>query len=233
MNFLPTNRLRLYRDFKALDTNDYYGLVRYFEQHEDGIRALDVDEYFECALVYTNALFETGQHGKHLVMCDHLLEIIIMHNIDAWGGEDLYNRVLFRKAASLYHLQEYPKAEHVLRELTKIDPADLLTRRFLEKCLHQQKPAWLLKTRAACVAFSLVAATVIAFELFVIGPFFETWLTTAQMVHNVLLGAGVGIFAIGEGIHVWRSKSAVARFADRAKRKKDATITTGSARSPR
>lgn len=223
MNFLPANRLRLYRDFKALDANDFHGIVRYFEQYEEGIRALDFDEYFECTLAYTNAIFETGFHGKHLVMCDHLLEIIIMQNIESWGGEDLYTRVLFRKATSLYYLQEYPKAEHVLRELVKIDPADPLPRRFLEKCLLRQKPAWLMKARAACVAFSLIAAAVIFVELFVVKHFFATWLMPMQIAHNLLLGAGVGFFVVGEFLHAWRCRMAVVKFVERVKKRK---ITT-------
>lgn len=229
MNFMPANRLRLYRDFKALVSNDYYGIMRFYEQYEDGIRALEFDEYLECTLAYTNALYETGNHGKHLVMCDHLLEIIIMQNIDTWGGEDLYERVLFRKAASLFHLQEYPKAEHVLRELIKIDPSDRVSCRFLEKCLLQQKPGWLMKTRATCVAFSLLAATVVALELFVVKPFFGSWLFPLQVAHNVLLGTAIGVFVAGESIHAWHCRKTAAGFANRVKQRKP---TTGSTHSP-
>jgi len=223
MNFLPANRLRLYRDFKALDSNDFHGIVRYFEQHEDGIRALDFDECFECTLAYTNALYATGQHGKHLVMCSHLLEIIIMHNIESRGGENLYERMLHRKASSHYQLHELEQAEHVWRELIKIDPADRIARRFLEKCLLQQTPGWLMKTRAAGVALSLLAAIVIAVELLIVKSFFEDWLFAFQIGHNVVLGVGVGFFAIGESWHAWRCRRSVLRFADRVKRRK---ITT-------
>lgn len=221
MNFLPANRLRLYRDFKALESNDYYGIVRYYEQYEDGIWALDFDEYLECTVAYTNALFETGHHGKHLVMCDHLLEMVIMQNIESWGGEDLYERILFRKAASLFQLQEYPKAEHVLRELVKIDPASPQPRRFLEKCLLHQKPPWLMKTRAACVALSLLAAAVIALELFVVKSFFGAWLLPVQIAHNVLLGAGISVFVVGEMLHAWRCRKAVNSFSRQLRRRKE------------
>lgn len=220
MNFLPANRLRLYRNFKAIDANDFYGIVRFYEQFEDGIQALDFEEYLDCTLAYTNALFETGGHGKHLVMCDHLLEIIIMQNIENWGGEDLYAKTLFRKAASLYQLQEYPKAEYVLRELVKIHPADPLPCRFLEKCLLRQKPAWLMKTRAACVGLSLLAAAVIALELFVVKPFFESWLASVRIAHNILLVAGVGSFVAGESLHGWRCRHRAISFAAAMRRRK-------------
>ena len=223
MNFLPANRLRLYRNFKALDSNDFHGIVRYFEQHEDGIRALDFDECFECTLAYTNALYETGQHGKHLVMCNHVLEIIIMQNIESRGGEYLYERMLHRKAASHYQLHEFEQAGHVWHELIKNDPADRLARRFLEKCLLQQKPGWLMKTRAAGVALSLLSAMVIAVELLIVKSFFEDCLFAFQIGHNVLLGAGVGSFAFGESWYAFQCRRNVLRFTARAKRRK---ITT-------
>lgn len=220
MNILPSNRLRLYREFKAIAADDSHGIVRYYEQFEEGIQTFDFEEYLDCTLAYANALFETGNHGKHLVMCDHLLEIVIMQNIETWGGEDLYERLLFKKAASLFQLHEYPKAEHVLRELVKIYPHEKVPPRFLEKCLLRQKPAWLTKTRAACVGFSLLAAVVIAVELFVVEPFFSGWLHGFRIAHNILLFSGISIFAFGESLHAWRCRKAVTRFVARMRRRK-------------
>jgi tetratricopeptide (TPR) repeat protein len=220
MNILPSNRLRLYREFKAIGADDYHGIVRYYEQFEEDIQAFDLDEYLDCTLAYSNSLFETGNHSKHLVMCDHLLEIVIMQNIETWGGEDLYERLLFKKAATLFQLHEYPKAEHVLRELVKIYPDEKLPRRFLEKCLLRQKPAWLTTTRAACVGLSLLAALVIAVELFAIKPFLPDWLFPFQVAHNVLLFSGIGIFVLGESLHAWRCRKAVTGFVGRIKKRK-------------
>jgi tetratricopeptide (TPR) repeat protein len=220
MNILPSNKLRLYREFKALGADDYHGIVRYYEQFEDDIQTFGLEEHLDCTIAYANALFETGNHNKHLVMCDHLLEIAIMQNIETWGGEDLYERLLFKKAASLFQLREYPKAEHVLRELVKIYPDEKLPRRFLEKCLLRQKPVWLTKTRAACVGLSLLAALVIAVELFVVKHFFPDWLSPLQVGHNVLLFSGIGIFAFGESLHALRCHKAVARFVEKMRRRK-------------
>ncbi|MBK8193111.1 MAG: hypothetical protein IPK76_07850 [Lewinellaceae bacterium] len=212
MNFLPANRLRLYRNFKALDGNDHNGIIRYYEQFEDGISSLDFEEYFDCTLVYTNALFQSGHHGRNVVMCDHLLELIIMQNIETWGGEDLYATILFQKAASLYNLDEYARSEHVLRELIKIYPNQPLFRRFLEKCLLRRKPSWLSKTRAATVALVLLSAIVIALEIFVVKPFFEEWYRAAQITHNVMLVSGIAVFASGEMLHALRCRWAVISF---------------------
>lgn len=220
MSFLPAYRLRLYRNFKALESNDFQGIIRFYEQFEEGIQSLDFEEYFDCTLAYTNALFQTGNHGKHIVMCDHLLEVIIMQNIESWGGEDLYAKTLFLKAASLFHLHEYPKAEHVLRELVKIHPTDRMPCRFLEKCLLRQRPAWLMKTRAATVGIVLLTAVVIAVEIFIVTPFFSSLVSTFQVMHNVLLGLGVFVFVAGEICHALRSHYSADSFARRMFRRK-------------
>ena len=201
MYFLPAERLRLYRNFKSIEVNDFHGLIRFYEQNEDGIRALDFDEYLDCTLTYTNALFEAADHGKHLVMCDHLLELVIMQNVDHWGGEDLYHRLLFKKATSLYHLQEYGKSERILREIIKIYPHDHLAAVFLNKALLHQKPVWLFRARAATVAFALMAVVVIALEILALPMFFPSLLQPFQTAHNLLIALSLASLSGGEAWH--------------------------------
>ncbi len=220
MNFLPANRLRLYRNFKAIEAHDFHGLVRYYERFEDGIRALDFDEWLDCTLAYTDALFETGNNGKHLVMCDYLLETLIMHNIGNWGGEDLFARTLFKKSASLYQLQEYPTAEHVLRELIKIYPDEQGAIQFLQRCLLCQRPVWLLRIRAIAVGLLLFTTLFIAFEMFVIRPFYEAQIWWVQGLHNGLLIASVLLLAFGEGLHAWQARQSATRFGEQMRVRK-------------
>lgn len=220
MSYLPAYRLKLYRNFKALEVNDFYGIVRYYERFEDAIRTLDFDEYFDCTLAYANALFETGNYGKHIVMSDHLLELLILHNIETWGGEDWYAKTLFRKAASLYQLQQYPKAEHILRELLKLNPSDRMTLRFLISCLLRQRPSWLHRLRAAAILLTLCAALIVALELFVVKPFFPDWYQLVLILHNVLLFGGIGMLFAGESLHWIRCQGRAVRFAKRMRQRR-------------
>lgn len=206
MQFLPANRLKLYRNFKAIEAQDFHGVVRFYERFEDGIRALDFEEYFDCTLIYTNALFETAQYGKHVVMCDHLLETIIMQSIETWGGEDIYAGILYDKSVSLYYLEDYPASEHVLRELLKIHPYNHAYLRLLNKCLLRQRPTWLMTTRAISVALILLSSCIVALQLFVVKPFFIGWNDTALSAHYATLAAGLGTLFGGEFYHTWRCK---------------------------
>lgn len=216
MYFLPAERLRLYRNFKSIEVNDFHGLIRFYEQNEDGIRALDFDEYLDCTLAYTNALFEAADYGKHLVMCDHLLELVIMQNVDRWGGEDLYHRLLFKKSAALYHLQEFSKSERILRELIKIYPHDRLAAVYLNKALLHQKPGWLFRARAATVAFALMAVVVIALEILAIPTFFPSLLQPFRIAHNLLIAMSLASLSIAEAWHALRSMLRTKRFVRQA-----------------
>ena len=223
MAYLPTYRLRLYRNFKAISTADYYGIVRYYEQFEEAIGTLDMEEYFDCTLAYTEALYEVGNYRQHLVMCDHLLELVIIQNIETWGGEDIYTKLLFRKAKSLYQQEEYPESAYILRELIKLQPRNPQPVRYLRGCLTRQKPEWLTKTRALAIAFTLLAAATIALEMFVVRPFFLDYYQAALLVHNILMVSAVLTFAGGEFWHGWRCHKEACLFAQKMLARKKAS----------
>ena len=220
MYILPTERLRIYRNFKSIEVNDFHGLIRYYEQHEDGIRSLDFDEYLDCTLAYNNALFEAANHGKHLVMCDHLLELVIMQNVDQWDGQDLYHRLLFKKSASLYHLHEYGKSERILREIVNIYPQDRLAALYLNKVLMLQKPHWLFRARAITVAFALMAVVIIALEILAIPTFFPSLLQPMQIAHNLLIALSLASLSVGEAWHSLRCRYQTRTFVQAASKRK-------------
>lgn len=225
MHYLPAQRLKLYRNFKAIDAVDYHGIVRFFERFEDGIRTLDDDEYFDCAFTYTEALFETGQYGKNAVMCDHLLELVITQNIETWDGTDIYAKLLLRKAASLYQLAEYARSAHVLREYIKIYPNDRFARHFLYTCLTRQKPGWLAKTRAVAIGLAFLAVAAVAVELFVVRPFFFDYYEKSLLAHNFLLGSAIFVLAAGEFRQVWLCRRAVGTLARTARDRQQQKIS--------
>lgn len=221
MGLLPAHRLKTYRNFKAIESSDSYGIVRYFERFEDDIHALDFEENFDCTVAYTHALFEIGEFRKHNVMADHLLETIIANNITTWGGEDLYAKVLFRKATALYELHENRATEHILREILKMHPRHRESAEFLQKCLLARRPAWLTRARNwSLLLILLSAAGIAATEIFVIRPFFNRFYQLAQWLDFGLLAIALGLLAAAEGFHFWRSREQVRQFRQQCLRKK-------------
>lgn len=220
MYSLPAERLRLYRNFKAIEINDFHGIIRFYEQHEDAIADLDFEEYLDCTLAYTNALFACAEYGKHLVMCDHLLELVIMHNVDHWSGDDLYHHLLFKKSAAFYHLGEYAKSERILRETIKIYPHDRLAAVYLNKALLAQKPVWLFRARAAMVAFALLAVLVIALEILAVPKFFPHLAQPMRVAHHLLIALSLAAISLGEAGHSLRCFLHTQQFVRRAMKNK-------------
>jgi hypothetical protein len=219
MYFLPAHRLRLYRQFKSLEVTDFHGIIRFYEQQEEGIRSLDLDAYFECTLAYTDALLETAEYGKHGVMCDHLLELIIVYNIDTWGGEDIYNRILYDKAVSLFYQMEYSRSEYVLRELIKINPNQPTYISLLKKCLLRQKPAWLFRARAASVLLVLLSAFSGALHLFVFQVFFKDYEHQILWLQQGLMATGLTLLLGAESLHLFRCSRQANTFARAAQQR--------------
>lgn len=214
MHFLPANRLRLYRNFKAIEANDFYGVIRFYERFENALRALDFEEYLECTVLYANALFETEQYGKHIVMCDHLLEMVVQNNVQSWGGDDIYLKTLYDKAVSLFYLREFAKSAHVLSELIKMDPRHNGYLRLFNKNLLFQRPNWMRTTRGLSILFILLSAVTIALQLFLIKPFMSDLEEETQLLHYCLLGLGIGVLLFAESLHAWRCARRSTTFRD-------------------
>jgi hypothetical protein len=120
MMFRPTYHSKIYRSFLSLDENSFQEIIHFFEDHEKEIQGLDFEEYFDLLVAYVTALFEVGAYKEHLLMVDVVIETSILNNILEYKGEDLYQRMLFLKASSLYNTQQYQKAENVLCELMRM-----------------------------------------------------------------------------------------------------------------
>jgi tetratricopeptide (TPR) repeat protein len=184
------HRSSVYLNFKEIDDRAFQTIVRFFEENESDIQLLRFDEYLEVLLAYTAALFEVGAYSNYIAVCDYAIESVIYFNIEQYGGEDIYAKLLFRKAASFYHLMEYKKSEKILRELIRINPDDKLTAAFLRKCLRAQATDLVRKTRIVSVLFFLIAAMIIAVEIFAIETLFPSQLKATQYLRNTIFGTG-------------------------------------------
>ena len=220
MTHLPAYRLKLYRNFKALKPSGYYGIVHFYEQHEEAIRQLGQEEYFDCTLAYTEALFHIGNYRQHLVMCDHLLEQVMLHNINTWGGDDIYTRLLLQKAKTLLRIHETQRSEHVLRELVKLHPYEKQFEVLLRNCLLRQKSAWKHRCRSTTIVLVFLAVAAIGVELFVVRRFFIDWYEKALLLHNGLLIASVLVLVAGEYGHFRACRRVASSFVQKIRAKK-------------
>lgn len=215
-----TYHSKLYRDFKGLDTSSYQTILRFYEDWETEIQQLEFSEFFELQNAYAQALFETGAYKKHLLMADTIIETAILRNIYVFHGEDIYSKMLFKKAASHYNLLEYEKAEYVLRELIKINPHNLDAIAFLKKCLRCQKPNYVKTTRAIAVFLFLITAIITCAELLFFRPFRPNYVTLVEQSRVVTFCLGWVILIGGDLLLRWRVEKTVNFLVEDIKMKK-------------
>ena len=211
---------KIYRGFKEIETHEYLSLVRYYEVYENEIKQLGFSEFFELLITYTEALFEVGAYQNHCSMVDLAIEISIVNNIKFYNKKDIYYELLFKKAASCFNLLKYNEAEHILRELIKIDPQNDLSIRFLNKCLHQKKSKFVRNMRALSIILFLLAALVISIELIIVRPLFEASTSSVELTRNSLFLSGVLILVGSDLVNRFKVNKHVNSFVMAARLRK-------------
>ena len=176
---------KIYQEFKAIEGKEHLSIVRFYESYEADIPQLNFTEYFELLISYTNALFEIGAYQTHAKVVDIAIQHSILYNIKFYNGQDIYTELLFKKAASCYHLMEYDQTEHILRELIKISPYNEMTHRFLKKCLKRKHPEYLKNARGLSILFLLATALVVAVELIIVRNLLPSYTTLFENVRIV------------------------------------------------
>ena len=217
MQHFKTYHSPIYRGFKAIEASDYREVVHYFEKHEKRIVELEFDEYFEMLVSYSHSLFEIGSYAKHVLMADVVIEASIEQNVQFFHGEDVYYNTLFRKAASFYNLYEHDKAEHILKELIKMDPYNGEAALFLKKCLHDRKSSLIKNMRAAAMVLFLLTPMIIAAEVLFISHFYPNLEQLIRTFWMITFLAGWVCYLSGDLIHRYRETLKVDRYIAESK----------------
>ena len=210
----------LIAQYRQLDMGAHRDIIRFYEANKQTLPHLDIDEFIEIELGYTNALFEVGRYESFLITVQYLLEALIYHNIQYVNGEDAYENLLFRKAAAHYQLLELNSAARVLWEILRINPDNQAAAYLLKRCLVKSEPLFLRTAKAISIFLFLLSALVIGLELLIIRPFFD------QYAHGVEIARiGIFLFALvlliaADGLHRLRSFHHVNKEMERFRKRK-------------
>ena len=191
----PRHSSQLYRQLRDVDPRDAQRIIRMYEEQEQEIGRLDVVEYFELTVYYTDALFSTGAYRQHLMMVDLVIQACMTHNIDSVPDidGDIFEHLIFRKAVSTYRLRDYPAAARLARELIRINPNREMYVRFLRIIEFRRQKRLLQFGRGGFIFCLLVTAALITVQLLVLSAFFPE--------HNQLARSGV-VVAFAGGIAI-------------------------------
>ncbi len=214
----------IYAIFKEIDVASYHDIINFYQRNQGSFSQLSTDEYFEVFFVYSNALFETARYRAYTDVTAVLLEMIIFHNIKYINQEDIFESVLFKKAAAHYHLFELDKAEKILWELLKINPSNSVAAYLLRKCKTKQQPTFVRWAQGTSIILFMLAATTIALELLLVKPFFEDFSQLIETLRNCIFISGVVLLIVAEGGHRLLSFHRVNRAIEAIKSKKIAGL---------
>jgi hypothetical protein len=168
------------------------------------------------------ALFELGMYSKYLQRVDRVLEISIAQNIQFFKGRDLFCDLLYQKAASHYQMMEYESANYTARELIKIAPSYPNTHLLLKRIMRKAQPQFTKLIQAISVICFILAAAVIAVEIFYLRTFYSDspyidWVETSRIG---LLLLGMLVYALGELFLLWRADRKASNFILEVKKRK-------------
>ncbi len=216
-----TYHSKVYLEFRAIEATDYRKIVHFYEKQEDAILQLDFEEYFELLTAYVHALFEAGTYHRHVQIVDVVIETAIEHNIIFYKGEDIFLTMLFRKAASLYNLFEYERAEYILREIIKIHPWYTDAIQFLKKCLNRRQPRYVQVCRAASVALFLLGTALFIVDILWIQHFLQQYAGTGRAIRFASFGMGATLLVGADLLCRLQVERHVYQFVMTQRRQKD------------
>ncbi|MEM9545981.1 MAG: hypothetical protein AAGA77_08405 [Bacteroidota bacterium] len=174
-----------------MGNNAFRDKVRYYESNRALIHYLSYEERVDVDLDYLICLFEIGKYHKFLSQVDSLIELVIMDNIFHYNGVNIYNDLLFKKAACLYNTGQYNHSENVLKALVKLDRENMTARALFGKCKRKQGRDWYEGTKAIAVVMLISAVFISVAELLIIRPFYKDLASSISVLKITSFTLGV------------------------------------------
>lgn len=186
----------LYRSFISIEKSNYSKVIIFFQENEEKIRALNVQEFQEIMLDFCDALFEAGQYGRYIQFSLEVLPISLEYGVpDYW-----YSKILFRRAASYYNIGSAREAENILVQLYRISPNQKEVKLLLKKCIQNKRTGFVQKIRAIAILFILLTALISSIEVLFIRPFYEPYIGIIEKTRYVLIF--IALFTLVTGMFI-------------------------------
>ncbi len=182
--------------FREIPKNNFSRQIYFIEQNQDNIQ--NMDTYFKTDLLehYNNALFELGHFRKCLKDIDSLILDVIDYNFYR-KEEDVFQKLLLRKSRALYNIGSFNEAEHVIKELLKINPNSESSIKIFQNIISKTFKSKTTGIRALCIMMLLFGIGLTCFDLLVVQNFFPEQAQSLLAIRNfMMLGSGTCIIGI-------------------------------------
>ena len=195
MSKLSLYQNEIYYDFLSIEDRSYNEKIRFVEQNWKGIEHLGSQVSVEIFYDYIIALTELEKHHAVIPIAQRLLELVIKENILSLKGKDVYRDILFKKGIALCATKQLDEAEHITKELIKMDRENHFYKKLWLKIKKMQRRDYTQKILATSIAFFLLSGATIAIELLFVRIFYNDHVGTVELSRNLMLFIGVGLYA--------------------------------------
>jgi tetratricopeptide (TPR) repeat protein len=183
----------IYLNYFQLGETAYRDKVRFYEENPEAISLLYFDEKLDIDIDYMLCLFEVGRYERFISKVDKMLETIIIENIFEYKNENIFNELLFRKAACQFHLCQYNKSKDILKQLIHIDKNNPLYIGLYAICNRKLHNDSYITSQAVSMAALLLVVGITIARIFLIEPFFDLYLEPFLILRMILLCVAVSI----------------------------------------
>lgn len=115
---------QIYWQYFKLGDLAYRDRVRLYEDNPAQISELIFEDRIEIEIDYLFCLFEIGRYDRFVSKVDSLIELVIEENVYVFRGVDIYEELLFRKAACYFQLKQYDKSNDILKQLISMNKSN-------------------------------------------------------------------------------------------------------------
>lgn len=187
-----------YLRYFGIDQNNYADRISWYESNYLDIHNLDKQQRAEIELDYTLSLFQVGRYHQYIAQSEGLIEFVISDNIYTMNGEDIFQKLLFTKAASHYNINEMDQACHILLELCKIDRTNRDYSLLASKVIRIQSYRQFDRLKGIALGMISLALIIIMFEILMVRTLFIDWIQAVEWSRNALLLCSFLFLAINE-----------------------------------
>lgn len=206
-------RNQAYFQYYKMEKDAYHDRVKFFEDFQQDISMLDPDQRIEISIDHLLCLFEIGRYQRYLQFADHVIEHVIYYNIFKYEDLNIYQELIFRKAACLYHLGKRDQCEKILVQLIRMQPDHKPACTLLAICKRKSHEGILVTFQSLAVVSLIIVLSITVARILLIEPFFDTYLQPFIYIRNACIATAMLAWIGGEAWINYRIFRETKRFS--------------------
>jgi tetratricopeptide (TPR) repeat protein len=168
---------KIYWDYFRIGETAYREKMDFFEKNQRNISSLYFEELIDIKMDYLICLFEVGNYERFLLKVDSVLEIIIEKNILTYKGDKIFEALLFKKSACLYHTFAFEKSMKILKQLRSMDPQNRAVTDLYSLCKRKTTNDLHKNIKAIAMSSLMIVGGITLLKIVMVNPLYEGAIT--------------------------------------------------------